>query len=608
MLKQKAFSIKTKMFFIFAGAYISLVSIIGFAIYISNYNEMKSQTSSLTQVLTTQFTRTIDLYFEDMERLSLIVYTDFLIQESLGYYEKNTSVYNDLLIKNDLYPRLFNQIYPRKDIESISIYTNTGAYFKYEKQGDIEVHHNSELTDWQKRLDNLPKRDFLFIPTHEVTSRGGEKVNVVSLVRNIYMIPNRHKVGSMKIDINIDIFKRLLDLENVNDLEQHARLFVLTGDKQVIFDDQEMLTGKKSLNLNFPHSMNHYTSDTITWENNQYLYSVQHSDYTGWDISMLIDDDFIIYERNQIIAFVVISGLIAIAIIALVSYYLSHHLSKPLVKMMRKMKKVEEGHLSERMDFTGSPEMDLLTRVYNSMLDSINKLITEVYELSITEKNAKISALQSQINPHFLYNTLNVMKSISRLKGVDEVADISESLSDLFKYSMKDLDKTVPLMDEVEHITNYMNIQKHRFGDRYQYYSSFQEEALKVYVPKLIIQPLIENSIKHGLERRGYGIISLTAKIEKDNLIVSVEDNGVGMNEQTLHNLRLQQTADQLIENKDGGIGLTNIQQRVRLMYGFDYGLDIQSECEKGTKITLKLPVRTNLFEEGVNEFGYIRR
>ncbi|MFC4321436.1 cache domain-containing sensor histidine kinase [Litchfieldia salsa] len=592
MLKQKAFSIKTKMFFIFAGAYILLVSIIGFAIYISNYNEMKNQTSSLTQVLATQFTRTIDLYFEDMERLSLIVYTDFLIQESLGHYEKNTSVYNDLLIKNDLYPRLFNQIYPRKDIESISIYTNTGAYFKYEKQGDIEVHHNSELTYWQKRLDKLPKRDFLFLPTHEVISRGGEKVNVVSLVRNIYMIPNRHKVGSMKIDINIDIFKRLLDLENVNDLEQHARLFVLTGDKQVIYDDQERLTGKQSLNLDFPLSSNRYTSDTLTWEDNQYLYSFQHSDYIGWDILILIAEDFIIYERNQIIAFVLISGLIAIAIIALVSYSLSSHLSKPLVQMMRKMKKVEEGDLSERMDFTGSQEMDLLARVYNSMLDSINKLIKEVYELNITEKNAKISALQSQINPHFLYNTLNVMKSISRLRGVDEVADISESLSDLFKYSMKDLDKTVPLRDEVEHITNYMNIQKHRFGDRYQYKSSIQEAALNVYVPKLIIQPLIENSIKHGLERRGYGTILLTAGIEKDLLIVTVEDNGVGMTEQTLQHVRNQQNADLLIETKDSGIGLTNIQQRIKLMYGDSYGLDIQSECDKGTRMTLKLPIR----------------
>jgi two-component system, sensor histidine kinase YesM len=534
MLKRKAFSIKTKMFFIIAGAYILLVSIVGFAFYVSNYNEMKNQTSSLTQVLTTQFTRTIDLYFEDMERLSLMIYTDFLIQESLGHYEKNRSIYNDLLIKNDLYPRLFNQLYPRKDIESISIYTNTGTYFKYEKQGDIEVHHTSELTDWQKRLDDLPKRDFYFIPTHEVTSRGGEKVNVVSLVRNIYMIPNRQKIGSMKIDINIDLFTELLDLENVNDLEEHARLFVLTGDKQVIYDNQEILIGKKNLKLDFPHSFNHDPSNTLTWENNQYLYSFQHSNYIGWDILILIDDDFIIYERNQIIAFVLISGVIAIVIIALVSYYLSAHLSKPIVKMMRKMRKVEQGDLSERMDFTGSPEMDLLARVYNSMLDSINKLITEVYELSITEKNAKISALQSQINPHFLYNTLNVMKSISRLRGVNEVADISESLSDLFKYSMKDLDKTVPLIDEIEHITNYMNIQKHRFGDRYQYSTYVQEEALKVYVPKLIIQPLIENSIKHGLERRGFGTISLTAGIERNHLIVSVEDNGVGMDEHTL--------------------------------------------------------------------------
>ncbi|GAE28822.1 sensor histidine kinase [Alkalihalobacillus hemicellulosilyticus] len=224
------------------------------------------------------------------------------------------------------------------------------------------------------------------------------------------------------------------------------------------------------------------------------------------------------------------------------------------------------------------------------MLNSIHKLISEVYESSITEKNAKISALQSQINPHFLYNTLNIMKSISRVKGVEEVAEISEALSDLFKYSMKDLDKEVTLLEEINHIENYMRIQQHRFRNRYRLQVNMTEQVKQASIPKLMIQPLVENAVNHGLKDiQENGLVTITAFQKEQTIYITVIDNGAGISEDKLQLLN-RQLNRKIIETNDSGVGLTNVSQRLRLMYGARYQLQVVSKENEGTKVTIQLP------------------
>jgi sensor histidine kinase YesM len=233
-----------------------------------------------------------------------------------------------------------------------------------------------------------------------------------------------------------------------------------------------------------------------------------------------------------------------------------------------------------------------------------------VYESKLAEKNSKISALQSQINPHFLYNTLNIMKSISRIKGVEEVAEISESLADLFKYSMKHLKKPVPLKDELEHVENYMRIQQYRFGERFSLTSEVADNLLQASVPKLTVQPIIENAVNHGLSNvKVGGLIDLKVKLTtqknkkklEDILIITVTDNGQGMNEETLTKLqgKLRSSKSTRYDDDQGGIGLVNIQQRIQLLHGPNYGLKIDSVLDEGTTVMLELPFNPYHFEEG---------
>jgi sensor histidine kinase YesM len=325
---------------------------------------------------------------------------------------------------------------------------------------------------------------------------------------------------------------------------------------------------------------------------------------------VLVANEFILTEQRKILRYIAYIGILSTIVIAMLSYILSHNITSPLRKLMIKMKRVEKGELSGRMKYTGNAEIDLLNRIYNNMLDSINKLITEVYESKLAEKNSKISALQSQINPHFLYNTLNIMKSISRIKGVEEVAEISESLADLFKYSMKHLKKPVPLKDELEHVENYMRIQQYRFGERFSLTSEIPDNLLQASVPKLTVQPIIENAVNHGLSNvKGGGLIDLKVRLTtqknkkklEDILIITVTDNGQGMNEETLTKLQGKLHSSKLTRYDDdqGGIGLVNIQQRIQLLHGPNYGLKIDSVLDKGTTVMLELPFNTYHFEEG---------
>lgn len=584
------------MFVIFASVSMMIIICGGSISYFNNVNEMKEQTQSMSKVLSNQFSKTINQYFKGVERISLAVFTDPFIQQTLSDY-KSQSLYEDTVLKNTMYPHLFNHVYSRQGIEGITIYTNTGIAFEYHRTDDMSISYAQKPDQWASQFDNLEKNSVLLLP-----GRNSHDEKVVSLVRHIYEIPQREKIGSLKIDINLDVFNELIEIEDVRELEEHLRVLVVSENNSVIFDDRHELVNSQQIQLEVAETEETILEEiALPEESTSYLYTTDHSDFTNWNTVVLIENEFFIKQRNQILMLMGFSGLFVIPIVALLSYFLSYNITKPLVLIIEKMKKVEEGDLRDRMELTGNKDIDVLTRVYNRMLDSINKLIIEVYESSITEKNAKIAALQSQINPHFLYNTLNIMKSISRVKGVEQVAEIAESLADLFKYTIKTIDQQVPLSDEVEHIGNYIRIQQHRFINRLTWEKDLTDDVTKALIPKLLIQPLIENAVIHGLAktRRG-GLITLRAFKKESDLVVEVVDNGTGISAMKIREIQERLENPSLdLEEEEGGVGLVNVMQRIQLMYGYSYGLEIDSQEGEGTIMRLTLPCHTTETDKG---------
>ncbi|GAE28823.1 HAMP domain-containing protein [Halalkalibacter hemicellulosilyticus] len=355
-------TIKNKIFITFAFTYVIVITVIGVLMYVTNVNEMKNQTQSMSKVLTTQFSRTIDMYFEDIERLSMAIFTDSTIQTTLSNYEESI-LYNDITIRNVLYPRLFTFVYPHDWVVGVELYTNTGTVFDYRNHRNLSIRYDTQPHEWMLQLNEMDKIDFTLLPTTTPSPPDEGVEHIVSLVRHVYEIPQRNKIGSIKIDIDLTVFEELLEIENVEELEEHMRVIVVDDDMNVIYDQNNQLIGQQSQELATAiNSSQHLNDGVINWQSSRFLYTDNYSDFTNWNMLVLIENDFIVFEQKQILFFVVITGVITITIIALISYYLSYGITRPFAKLMNKMKRVERGNLSAHMKETQNPEIDVLVR------------------------------------------------------------------------------------------------------------------------------------------------------------------------------------------------------------------------------------------------------
>ncbi|GGF99200.1 cache domain-containing sensor histidine kinase [Paenibacillus abyssi] len=604
--------LKTKMFVTFSAVSLFIILLTCLIFYYKNVNDIKNQTYSLSEMITKQFSRTFELYMQEIEKLSISIFGDPVIQSNLlAHYETFDPVENNR-IEISINSRLFNHAHSRPHVESIAIFTLDGDVY-YVSKGQNQLLNNSLQNEtWFENNPKIYENTFFLVPTAKENAIGGTQVHVIPFVRNINRVPSRNVMGYMKININADVIDNMLVPSDTNEMEKNMRVFIITDEGHIVYDNKHELTGRTSIDMDTSILQRDHRYGDMIWNGKQYLYTYEKSSYSGWNTMILIPNDFILSEQKRSQYILIIVGLLATLIIAVVSYVLSHHITLPLRYMMKKMNRVEQGDFSQRMTFEGNNEIGRLSRIYNNMLDSISRLISEVYESKLAEKNAQLSALQAQINPHFLYNTLNIMKSISRIRGIEEVAEMSESLAELFQYSMHNLQHPVPLRQEMDHIHNYMNIQQHRFSNRFELRCDIPEELLQASVLKLTIQPLIENAIIHGLGKvKSGGYIDVSARKVNGILTIEVADNGKGMDDEQLfllqHSLRAPNRMKEL-QDETRGIGLRNIGQRIQLLYGENHGIEVVSQPGAGTTVKLNFPYLTHENEEGKAAHEYFSR
>jgi two-component system sensor histidine kinase YesM len=586
--------LKSKMFIMFSAVSLFIVMLTCIIFYYKNVSDIKSQTLSLSDTITRQFSRTFELYIQDMEKLSVSIIGDPIIQQSLiDHYRIQESVAQneiELTINN----RLFSHLQPRPQLQSIYIFTTDATAYFVSKGGGPKVSFNLRDESWYPQRLEMPGIKFLLRPVTTESTGGDREAQVISFVRNINRIPYRDVLAYMKININVDVVKDMLVNSDINDVERNMRAFIITDEGNVIYDDRNELTGSEDPGIDLSIFQGNSQSDEVVWNGVSYLYTTSKSSYTKWNTLILIPNEFLLSKQKRTTYILILVGLLAMGLIAFVSYALSYQITLPLRNLMKKMARVEQGDLSQRMEVAGNNEISRLSRIYNNMLDSITRLISEVYTSKLAENNAQLSALQAQINPHFLYNTLNIMKSISRVRGIEEVAEMAESLAELFKYSMKNLQHPIPLRDEMDHIGNYINIQQHRFGSRFEFNMDVPESLQEASVLKLTVQPLIENAIVHGLGKvKSGGRIDIAAKRLGGDLIIEVSDNGCGIEEERIRMLRRRLASIQPADayDEDGlGIGLSNIAQRIKLYHGVKYGVELISAPGRGTTVRLTFP------------------
>ncbi len=339
---------------------------------------------------------------------------------------------------------------------------------------------------------------------------------------------------------------------------------------------------------------NKYEENIKIWENDvqivtallqqsiyQYIYyeirdiQQSHAEY---------QDFFIDIIRLSVIAF---GGIILL--IGILSYYIPLSITQPIIKISEVTDRVAKGDLSVRSNVRTGREVTMLNDSLNSMIDKINELLEQVKKEQIRIRKAEFELLQSQINPHFLYNTLDAIIWLAESGEQKKVVDMVGNLSDFFRTSLNQGKDIILLREEIQHVKSYLEILQVRYQDILQYEIDIPIELEKYMIPKITIQPLVENALYHGIKnKRGTGTISITGKEEKDFFVLQIRDDGIGIEEE-----KLKQVKKVITENQFSGeaiYGLYNVNERIRLNFGETYGLSIESTYGQGTVVKIMLP------------------
>ena len=315
---------------------------------------------------------------------------------------------------------------------------------------------------------------------------------------------------------------------------------------------------------------------------------VRSAGYTGWTIIGVIPRRGLAMDSLQNLLFTLVVSLMYFAIIVLVNFFLANKLTDPIKRLELSVKQVELGLARSEIYTEGSLEIRQLGRSIQQMVDLMRKLTDDIVEEQSKKQKSELNALQAQINPHFLYNTLDSLVWMIEKGNPEDALKIVSALGRFFRLSLSKGKNIITVRDELEHARNYLMIQQMRYRNKFKYEISADEETLDLSSIKLVLQPIIENAIYHSMDYMldGEGEIRIESRLVGGDLHLSVRDNGLGMSEETFGRLFTKNTPG----SPGSGIGIKNVHDRITLYFGDMYGVAIDSEPDDGTAVTLRMP------------------
>ncbi len=410
---------------------------------------------------------------------------------------------------------------------------------------------------------------------------------VVSVVKAMTNPANGKPRGAILIDMTLSVLEELFTDTTIG---KAGFLFIAGAGGEMVYAP----VNKGVYRVPIEEDEGIESSTMISIAGAPYQVLSQKSPYTGWrtvgvfSLSEALREVFLIRYWSFII------GGLTLALAVVAAYFFTSSVAKPVLGLRALMKRVEHGDLSVRFKETRSDELGELGRGFNEMIERIQSLIDQVYAEQMSKRDAELRILQEQIKPHFLYNTLDTIQWMAQEHRVDEVVSMVGALTSLFRIGLSKGKEMISLPDELEHIRSYLFIQKARYEDKFDYDISVREGLAKCCVLRLILQPLVENAIYHGIkERRGQGRLRVEARIEERggarDLLLSVRDDGVGMGEEEL--ARLAASLEDGSGPYLGGYGIRNVHERIRLTFGQPYGLSFYSVLGEGTEVKARHPL-----------------
>ncbi|MFC3343172.1 sensor histidine kinase [Paenibacillus abyssi] len=429
---------------------------------------------------------------------------------------------------------------------------------------------------------------------HETDLRFKGKPPFFLIVKPIQDFENRRTIGTIMLAVRLTFIESVL--MSIKDQDE-AEIWIMNRQGRVIYHtDPEQIGTVENMSA-FPLANGSFRS----YKNGErMLVSVSESERMGWITVHRIPFKYLTEQAEMVKDFVIGIFIAIVLATIIISVFMAWSVSRPIYKLSRLMRTVENGNFQVDLNIQSKDEIGILARSFNSMVSRIRELVQLNYHIEIRQKQAELYALQSQINPHFMYNTLETISMAVEEDEKETVVEMVTLLGKMLRFSLSNKNRIVTMDREVEHIRNYLLIQKYRFEQRLHFTIDSDIELQHYYSPKFILQPIIENCIKHGLEtRKGLNISVEVFKVQgirpqTEDITIIIRDNGAGIDHETLKMIHRLLRSDP-IAKRDSGYGLINVHARIAMLFGVEYGLAVESEPVEGTEIVIRIPAITDL-------------
>jgi len=450
-----------------------------------------------------------------------------------------------------------------------------------------EIKKTCRLTsmDWFNQARTAGLGETVFSRPHVQNLYPGEYPWVVSVTRKVrYWQDDLPHTGILMADMRLE---PLEDICRSVTLGDNGYLYILDDSGNIIYHPEQKL-----MSLELISEENILSEDTQSEDQSMVL--AQTIEGTNWKLTASVTSDDVAKYSTAFISRVTWVVIALTAGVLLVALWLSMRIVQPLTDIQVSMQRIERNLDDNRMSLPeeGFAEYASLAHSYNVMLRRIRGLMQETVDRQEQLRRMEIGALQEQINPHFLYNTLDSIVRVMETGRTPEAIEMVQALAKLFRLSINNGDYFLTVEQEMDYARNYLTIQQVRYKKRFKYELYMDESIKDLPCPKIILQPLIENSLKHGMSDMPGCTLIVRARQEGYNIVLSVEDDGLGIPPEKLKKLQemLRDDSNIMVKKSRYGIGLRNTNRRIKLLYGSDYGLTIESEVEERTCVTITFP------------------
>ena len=582
MIVGKFKSIQSVIFATVAFLVLSAVVIVtGVSMRFTN-NSIFENSSEYTHTIIQQMNQNIDSYIDYMENIAYLISSSEDVQ---GY------LFDDEIDNEGRY-RILNQfetiLDSRSDIRNVGIISKNGRMLINDGKKSVNSDLDLNTQEWYTQALDSPEGPML-TSSHVQHIISGERPWVITLSRGIRdREGSGEKEGVFFIDLNYSAISELCDQSTVG---TKGYAFILDARGNIVYhpQQQQLYNELQTENISLIMDTEDDTVLTGTGSNGK-LYSISRSDKTGWTVVDCTNVRELLSKSRQAQSIYVLTAVILVIVALLFSRFMARSITLPIQKLRDSMEKVQEGDFSiSDVVVDSDNEIGSLTKSFDVMTHRIQELMEQnVYEQE-QKRKSELKALQSQINPHFLYNTLDSIIWMAEGKKNEEVVLMTASLARLLRQSISNEDEVVPIANEVEYARGYLTIQKMRYKDKLEFQIEVEPSILHIPLIKLVLQPIIENAIYHGLKyKESKGLLVIKGFMKDGNAVLQVIDDGVGMDEETLAHIYDRHK----VNYHSNGVGVYNVQKRLKLYYGDDYGITYESKKGEGTTATITIPGR----------------